>query len=76
MKDLIEALTLLLPYFEEGSYHSRNPTHCEHDVLLVFPEKEVPEDVIERLSELGFSWGEHESAGGDDCFYSSRFGSC
>lgn len=76
MRDLIEALTLLLPYFDEDSYASQFPTHCEHDVLCVFPNREPDDDVKSKLSELGFEWGETDVSGGEPCFYSYTFGSC
>lgn len=76
MEDFIKALTLLLPYYNEDSYRSRNPTHCEHDVLCLFTDIEPPEEIKAQVKELGFSWGQHEVAGGEDCFYSHRFGSC
>jgi hypothetical protein len=76
MEDLIKALTLLLPYFDDNSYSSRNPTHCEHDVLCLFPDREPPEEIKSQVEELGFGYGEHEVAGNKPCFYSYRFGSC
>lgn len=69
MKDLIEALTILLKYG-----NPRNPTHCEHDVLTVCgidPEKVEAADK-KRLDKLGFFVSD---ADGDPCFQSFRFGS-
>lgn len=65
MKDLIEALTILLKYG-----NPRNPTHCEHDVLTICGidvEKVSAEDVA-WLDKLGFFIGE-------EAFQSFRFGS-
>jgi len=70
MKDLIEALQILLNYANDD----RNPTHCEHDQLYVGCDiqlHQVSEEDIKRLDELGFFWDE-ESEG----FISFRFGSC
>ena len=67
MSDLIEALTILRKYDD-----SRNPTHCEHDVLTVATNPAlVSEDDKARLDELGFFVDEH-----GECFQSFRFGSC
>lgn len=65
MRDLIEALTILLKY---GDPHS--PTHREHDSLRVCvdPSAVSTADLI-RLEELSF----HVD---DGMFYSFRFGSC
>jgi len=70
MKDLIEALQILLKYANDD----RNPTHCEHDQLYVGCDieiEEVSKEDIDKLDELGFLWDE-ESYG----FISFRFGSC
>ncbi len=69
MKDLIEALTILLKYQKENTYA---PTHCEHDVLTVVDIDcdAVTADDEERLDKLGFHRGEHEG-----CYDSFRFGS-
>lgn len=67
MKDLIEALTILLKYG-----NPRNPTHCEHDELTIcgiHPKKVSKEDKA-KLDKLGFFESE-----GDECFRSFRFGS-
>jgi hypothetical protein len=70
MKDLIEALQILLKYANDD----HNPTHCEHDQLYVGCDieiEEVSKEDIDKLDELGFFWDE-ESYG----FISFRFGSC
>ena len=70
MKDLIEALTILIKY---GDAYA--PTHCEHDIFMVAGigvnrDAVSPEDAG-RLRALGFHWdNEHE------CWVSFRFGSC
>lgn len=69
MKDLIEALTILLKYGD-----TYNPTHCEHDILYVFAGVKVSEmnaEDVKRLEELSFSPDEESGTG----FYSYRFGS-
>lgn len=68
MKDLIEALSILMKYQKADTYA---PTHCEHDVLLVMAvPQELPKEETERLDALGFIWmGEY------DCWGSFRFGS-
>lgn len=66
MKDLIEALTILLRYGNPS-----RPTHCEHDELTICgidPAVVSAEDKA-RLSELGFQ------EGSDGAFRSYRFGS-
>ena len=70
MKDLIEALQILLKYANDD----RNPTHCEHDQLYVgcgIAYESLTKKDIDKLDELGFFWDE-ESEG----FISFRFGSC
>jgi hypothetical protein len=70
MKDLIEALTILLKYANED----KNPTNCSHDEFFVGAgigiEDMSNEDVL-RLDELGFFWNEEYEG-----FSSYRFGSC
>jgi hypothetical protein len=68
MKDLIEALTILLKYGDPYA-----PTHCEHDVLHVYCGVDpalVSDADRTRLDELSFTPSDE---GG---FYSFRFGSC
>jgi hypothetical protein len=70
MKDLIQALQILLKYANDD----RNPTHCEHDQLYIgcgIELEKVTKEDIDKLDELGFFWDE-ESEG----FISFRFGSC
>ncbi len=67
MKDLIEALQIFLKYG-----NPRNPTHCEHDGLMISddidPDKVSDEDK-KKLDELGFYIT-------PEGFESARFGSC
>jgi hypothetical protein len=67
MEDLIKAMQIFFKYTQ-----TRNPTHCEHDVMQVDVR---PDDVTdadkEELSKLGF----HVDLDEDD-FRSYRFGSC
>ncbi len=69
MKDLIEALTILLKYG-----NPEHPTHCEHDELCIcgIDPADVSEDDIKRLDELGFFVTEQY---GEKQFMSFRFGS-
>lgn len=70
MKDLIEALTILLKYANED----RRPTNCSHDEFFVgagIELENVTDEDISRLDELGFFWDEDNEG-----FYSYRFGSC
>ena len=66
MRDLIEALTILLKY---GDYYT--PTHCEHDRLMIgrIDPDDVSEEDKNRLDELGFFVCDE-----DECFKSFRFG--
>jgi hypothetical protein len=68
MKDLIEALQILLKYGNPS-----NPTHCEHDVLTIcgIHPKDVSEEDRNRLEELGFFVGKEWP----DNFASFRYGS-
>jgi hypothetical protein len=72
MKDLIEALTILMKY-SDGEVHA--PTHCEHDIFLVagcgIGRETIPDDDAEKLLNLGFHWSSEY-----DCWASFRFGSC
>lgn len=69
MKDLIEALQILLKYGDP-----RNPTHCEHDVLTVvgIDPSDVAEEDKARLEELGFFISDEY---GEPMFRSYRYGS-
>lgn len=68
MRDLIEALVLLLKY----APNMENPTCCSHDELRVMIDPElVSEDDCNRLEALGF-----EANFVDECFVSFRFGNC
>jgi hypothetical protein len=70
MKDLINALTILLKYANDD----RNPIHCEHDQLYIgcgITLDMVSKEDLEKLEELGIFWSES-----DDSFISFRFGSC
>lgn len=66
MEDLIAALQIFLKYGAD----KRNPTHCEHDVLIVRVDDEISEEDIKRLSELSFDYNEEYEA-----YTSYRFGS-
>jgi len=70
MKDLIEALTILMKYKDE-----KYPTHCEHDLLSVgvFETKDiVSKEDQARLEELDFFWA--EDVNGAPGWGSYRFG--
>ena len=50
------------------------PTHCEHDVMLVYcrvPFDAVSAEDVAELDKLGFHWSEEF-----DAWESFRFGSC
>jgi hypothetical protein len=70
MKDLIEALTILMKYLKNKNAHCA--THCEHDELFVcdVDVKDVSEEDIATLDKLGFFYD--KELGG---FKSYRFGS-
>ena len=67
MKDLIEALTILLKYGNPA-----HPTNCTHDELGIcgIEPDDVSADDKKRLEELGFLVNESEGY-----FYSFRYGS-
>ena len=69
MKDLIEALTILLKYGNPSS-----PTHCEHDTLYIcgIEPKDVSEEDKKKLDKLGFFVSKEY---GDEQFKSFRYGS-
>jgi hypothetical protein len=54
MKELIEALQIMLRYFKNAD--EKFPTHCEHDILYVWGVDfdKIPLDDVLRLYELGF----------------------
>lgn len=64
MKDLIEALTIMLQYAEKDD-DVEYPFQCEHDTLFVWGVKvsSIPFNDIKKLIELGFL------PGMDDEFY-------
>jgi len=68
MNDLIEALQIFAKYQEKTA----NPTHCEHDVLMVVgvAADALSADDFVRLDKLGFLWMNEY-----DCWGSYRFGS-
>ncbi len=67
MKQLIEALTILLKYGNPDY-----PTHCEHDELYVNIDPGlVSEDDKKRLDELGFLLSDDGYG-----FISFKYGSC
>lgn len=67
MRDLIEALTILLKYGNPS-----HPTHCEHNALTIVDIDPVAVSIADkvRLNDLGFFVSESEA-----CFKSFRFGS-
>lgn len=69
MKDLVEALTILLKYGDPYA-----PTHCEHDILTIvgIEPNQVSDEDKARLDGLGFHVG---APHGEEAFYSYRFGS-
>ncbi len=70
MKELIQALQILLKYANDTEY----PTHCEHDQLFVgcgIALEKVSETDVKKLDELGFFWSEELEG-----FTSYKFGSC
>lgn len=65
LSKLIEAMEIFLAYGDIS-----NPTHCEHDVLIVCVDpKIVSEEDIKKLDALGFFVSD------DDSFKSYRYGS-
>lgn len=69
MKDLIEALTILLKYGNPD-----NPTHCEHDELTIcgIEPSVVSTEDKKKLDKLGFFVSDGD---GGMYFKSFRFGS-
>ena len=60
MKNLIEALQIMLRYFKNAD--EKFPTHCEHDILYVYGVdfERMPLDAVLRLYEMGFFPGSDE----------------
>ena len=74
MKELIEALQILLKYKDDVKY----PTHCEHDVLYICGYEKVifSEEDILRLKELGFIMPDKKFDGMEgEQIYSYKYGS-
>lgn len=70
MRDLIEALIILLKYG-----NPKYPTHCEHDVLYINVDSGiVTEEDKQKLEQLGFISCSDEN--GENIFVSYRYGSC
>ena len=69
MKDLIEALTILLKYG-----NPEYPTHCEHDQLYIcgIDPNDVSKEDKSKLKKLGF---EITKEHGEPQFYSFKYGS-
>ena len=71
MKDLIEAMTILLKY----ANNDRCPTACSHDLLYIGcgidDSSLISREDMKALGELGFFWDEDSNG-----FISFRFGSC
>lgn len=68
MDDLIAALQI----FRKCAGNLYNPTHCEHDVLMVVgvTREQVSSEDLVKLEQLGFRWMPEY-----DVFGSTRFGS-
>jgi len=68
VSELIEALQIFAKYQKQ----TWNPTHCEHDVLLVVDvlQNAPSEEDRKRLGELHFFWSSEYG-----CWASFRFGS-
>lgn len=69
MKDLIEALTIIMKYIGDEKY----PTNCDHDELRfnTIDTTKVSKEDLKRLEQLGFD-DDREDIGG---LISFRFGS-
>jgi len=69
VKDLIDALTILLKYG-----NPEYPTHCEHDQLYIcgIDPEEVSKEDKKQLKKLGF---EITKEHGEKQFYSFKYGS-
>lgn len=69
MKDLIEALQIMMKY-ENPDY----PVHCEHDYLYIDIQwKQISKEDKTRLKELGFFKDKEYDNGGIGSF---KYGSC
>lgn len=69
MKELIEALTIMLKYGNPNY-----PTHCEHDEMTISNDidwNKITKEDQKKLDELGFSYSEEL-----ECIASFRYGSC
>lgn len=56
-KDFLAGLELLKPYIEPENEFDW--IHPEHDILYIGPQGEkVPDEIHEKLEELGFIWGD------------------
>lgn len=72
MRGLIEAFTIFLKYGEVAY-----PTHCEHDIMYVYPAEPISaftQTDLDRLEELGFTPDSEFSEEG--AFSSYKYGSC
>ena len=67
MENLIKAFQIFLKY-----RNVKYPTHCEHDVMMVFgyTENEISDEDKKELDELGFFWDNEY-----DCWASYKYGS-
>ena len=75
MKELIEALQLLLALIPKDSYHQEFPTHCEHDVLYVYGVdwKKAKFDDVKKIIKLGFIPGWDENLSFIDDLFGDEF---
>ena len=72
MDQLIEALQIFLKYGNPS-----HPTHCEHDILYVYPgvtAAEMWDDDVEQLEQLGFT--PDDEFGNEGAWSSFKYGSC
>jgi hypothetical protein len=71
MKDLIQALTILAKYMDEGVYA---PVTCRSEVMIInrVDPSDVGEEDVKALDELGFEVGD-PLGWGEDVFFSYRF---
>lgn len=68
MEDLIKSLQIFLRH---GNV--KFPTHCEHDIMYIFPNNPegFTEEEVAELDKLGWHWDED-----DESWQSFKFGSC